>query len=417
MRSAASGGAALVSTNNRRQPQRSVRSTAARPSNYYARAFGFRAAANAIQEPETAVDSAPGFFPAITHFTDGISALPKEVTRHLTMLRETEGKAFPHEQAIDELVDAINELPNPPRSTQPQTQAFLNFSLANSVNVSANVSVIDGNNSRPQTAMDEHTSASQATLADPSEKRRRLFYQLRMQLQQMIHVLDEKNHVLTTANDTLARQLARLDGTIPYIETEISEEARLGSNTHWALPHMKDLRRTAVPPPTERSRREIQAANSLAAAAAAVHEGDIAATRSEARREAMLAKRTRHANLDSDFDDRGAGKKAQTTKHRKMQEVLAGNVKSIGAGSLAAQSHKRRRIEKGVAPALDRSASTLAARLPVGREPASPTGAPVLEPVKKRPVKQLPVPAVSRKRYESIHVVLVRDILMQSIGK
>jgi len=364
-----------------------------------------------VQESATVVDSAPGFFPAITHFTDGISALPKEVTRHLTMLRETEGKAFPHEQAIDELVDAINELPNPPRSTQPQTQAFLNFSLANSVNVSANVSVIDGNSSRPQTATDDHV------LDDPSEKRRRLFYQLRLQLQQMIHVLDEKNHVLATANDTLGRQLARLDGTMPYIESEISEEARLGSNTHWALPHMKDLRRAAAPPPTERSRREIQAAHSLAAAAAAVHEVDIAATRSEARREAMLAKRTRHANVDSDFDERNTGRKAQTSKIRKTQEALVDGVKTTSAGALASQSHKRRRVEKVVAPAMERTASTLAGRVPAGRELASSRDAPVVESVKRKPIKQLPMPAVSRKRYEFSRPLNKGNILTRAVDK
>lgn len=398
MKPAATGGPSLLSNSNRRQPQRSVRSTASRPSNYYARPFGFRVAPNAAVEPPTLADAAPGFFPAITHFTDGITALPKEVIRHLTMLRETEGKAYPHEQAIDELVDAINDLPAPPRATQPQTQAFLNFSLGNSVNVSANVSVIDGNTSRPLTATDEQLPSSQTALDEPAEKRRHLFYQLRTQLQQMIHVLDEKNHVLTTANDTLARQLSRLDGTIPHIETEISEEARLGSNTHWALPHMKELRKAAAPPQVERSRRDVQAANNLAAAAAAVHEGDIAATRSEARREAMLAKRTRHNNVDSDFDDRTTAKKTQSYKVRKVQEVAVESAKTAGAGG-APQSHKRRRIEKVAAPALERSASALNGRLAAGRDLASPRETPAVEVAKKRAAKPLLAPAASRKRY------------------
>jgi len=402
MKSALNTGAPAVSNNNRRQPQRSVRSTALRPSNYYAKPSGFRGAPDAHPEPQVGLDAAPGFFPAITHFTDGISALPKEVIRHLTMLRETEGKAYPHEQAIDELVDAIDKLPTPPRAAQLQLQAFLNFSLANSANASANVSMIDGFTSHPQTANDEQVASSQVALDEPSERRRLLFSQLRVQLQQIVHVLDEKNHVLTTANETLVRQLTRLSGTMPYIEAEISEEARLGSNTHWALPHMKELRKAAAPPPTERSRRDILAANNLAAAAAAVHEGDIAATRSEARREAMLAKRTRHVNVDSDFDDRTTARKAQPGKVRKAQEALADNPKTVTGGAATAQGHKRRRVEKLPPPALERSASTINGRAKGVREPGSPRETPATEVPKKKSSKPLPAPVVPRKRCSEI---------------
>lgn len=135
---------------------------------------------------------------------------------------------------------------------------------------------------------------------------------------------DEKNHVVSNANDELDRQLLRLDTIFPYIAGEISEEARMGSLTHWAYSN----RNTAKPPANERPRREAAANKELAHA---LHEAE-AASRSEARREAVLARRQRRTHADSDMDDT-RGRKGQGSKSR------------AGDASHGAQA-KRRKVER-----------------------------------------------------------------------
>lgn len=347
---------ATASSSSRRQPTRSARTSTNRPSNYYAKPFSYRSGVSSIVDNEPAIPTAPGFFPAITHFTDGVAALPKEVQRHFTMLKETEGKAYAPDQAIAELVTAIARLPPAPRpQTQERPMPFMQLPMANSVNGgSAHGSVIDGvapaGLNSDIDMPDASQSQQQPTADEHANRRHDLYGRLHYQVNEMTKILEEKNMVLQTANETLGRQLIRLESSFPHIDNELSEDARLGSNTHWALPHMKELRRTNGT--TTERRRDVTNVNNLAAAAAAVHETEIAATRSEARREAMLAKRSR-APPGYDFDDRGSvsGRKSSTTstKVRKTADAAPATVNG--------SSGKRRRVDKPAAAAASSAAA------------------------------------------------------------
>lgn len=118
---------------------------------------------------------------------------------------------------------------------------------------------------------------------------------------------DEKNHVISNANDELDRQLHRLDDVFPFIAGEISDEARLGSLTHWAYSNRNAAKTTT----NERPRREAASNKDIVHS---IHEAE-AASRSEARREAVLARRQRRAHADSDMDDVRA-RKGQSGKAR-----------------------------------------------------------------------------------------------------
>lgn len=154
---------------------------------------------------------------------------------------------------------------------------------------------------------------------------------------------DEKNHVISNANEELDRQIVRLDTIFPYIAGEISDEARLGSLTHWAYSNKS----TAKAATTERPRRE--AVNHRQDLAHALHEAE-AASRSEARREAVLARKQRRANVDADYEDGRTARKNNTGKSR-------------GDNATADQSaaSKRRKVERSVAAdmgtPMERSAS------------------------------------------------------------
>lgn len=377
-------------SSNRRQPVRSSRATANRPSNYYAKPTSYRHSTVTVADPEPQ-SSAPGFFPAVTFFTDALTALPKEMQKHFTMLKETEGKLHQPDQTVTDLVNDINKLPDPPRvPSLDRNQAYMQLSLANSISGSTTGSVVNGMTPRRiHLTSDVDTQAQRMLSQDPDPQREELFVQLITKLKEMIAILDEKNMILSASNDTLFRQLTRFDSAIPHIENEVSEDARLGSNTHWALPHMKDLRRTNSAP-SDRGRRDVTNVNNLAAAAAAVHEGEIAATRSEARREAMLAKRNRARDPDSDIDDRAVSRKQVTNKARKGQETTS-DPKAVGGS----QPAKRRRVDKGGAGERAIGAA-LSGRL--GGTRASPRGSPVPEGNRKR-TKPLVAPTGSRKKY------------------
>lgn len=223
----------------------------------------------------------------------------------------------------------------------------------------------------------------------PDGPRRRLFAQIRMTLGEMLTGLDEKNHVMLTAMEGLDKQLARCDSSYPYIAQEVSEEARLGSKTHWAY---RD--RTADKKVTTAAERTRHATTHLASTAA-IQDADGAAARSEVRREALAARKQRNNHVDSDFDDRAAQavtkKAAAGTKARRAAEVVpptTGTGLGITGVTSAAPASKRRKIEKVpiVGLPVEKSiSSVLAPNTGAARgNGASPRDTPALDQAKKR---------------------------------
>ncbi|KAI9868558.1 MAG: hypothetical protein M1830_005644, partial [Pleopsidium flavum] len=410
---------------NRRQPIRQTRTNPSRTSVTASGALGNRVSLQSGLENGPAANSAPGFFPAITHFTDSISALPKEIIRHFTLLKEVDAKVFGPEETLSQLVDAAANAPAP-----LPTPAILPSGPPDRP-ITNNATAVSASTSAPRTpapvAPGQRDSGSrtqaQAVTDDSDIARRSLFYNLRVVVSEMLMTLDEKNHVLSTATEALNKQLARVDSSFPYIEGEISEEARYGSLTHWAYAD-KSTGRANDTTAGERSRRDVVAANNLAAAAAAVHEGEAAVSRSESRREAMLARKQRNLQVESDFDDgrqshpvttSGALKRAQgSTKVRKAVDgATTTNGGSLSLGIMngtTSVAHsvpsKRRRIEKPATmtgnggPAMERSMSTVMQNnggVVRGRA-ASPREIPATDGSKKRARGGAAPSGVTRKR-------------------
>jgi hypothetical protein len=201
---------------------------------------------------------------------------------------------------------------------------------------------------------------------------------------------DEKNHVLTNANDELDHQLFRLDSIFPYISGEISEESRLGSLTHWAYSNRTNGKTAGTT--NERPRREA-ASNSTAHLVQALHEAE-AASRSEARREAALARKQRRNHAESDFDEvraGGARKGAATKTH-------------VGTDAVGAPT-KRRKVEKPqpvqTATAMERSLSGVNSAGRATSKDAAGTE------IKKRARAPNAVSTAARKRYCLVLCVLL----------
>jgi hypothetical protein len=349
------------------------------------------------QTPE-ASNSAPGFLPALTHFTGAVDAFPKEIIKHFSMFKEVEAKLHDPEQMLKELLDDIAQQPV---TTRAQLAAIEQASTASENNASVRSTE---RTSLPQTYHLQLNPANPGN-SSPEEQaafqKRQLFLRLRMLIANMLPTLDEKLVVLQGAKATKEKNLMRMHHSFSQLDGEISDEARYGSLTHWAYADKEEKKKGG--PSHERQRREVAAANNLAAAAQHVHDVDSIAAKSEARREAMQAnKRSRHHQIDSDFDDRPA-KKPQ--KRKPMPAETAGpDNRNLGLGisSNGAGPHgKRKKTEKALAaaapaaPPMERSLSSALKATSNGvRGGSSPRGTPGPENgAAKRKPRAAPVPA------------------------
>ncbi|KAF2151061.1 hypothetical protein K461DRAFT_279834 [Myriangium duriaei CBS 260.36] len=384
--------AAAATDQNRRSSGRQIRASISRPTNYYARPFGSIGGPSADEVQD---DSPPGFFPAITYFTDAVAALPKEVMRHFTLMKEVEAKIYGPTQEMALIADRVGKLPLPPRKTyQPSRQALLSFTANNSTaGNSANASMVNGTlpGAIPPSVAEAAEQAADVSPIDQQMEmqRRQEFFNLRMVITQVLANLDEKNVCLAEANRTLDKQLGRMDSVMPHVEAEISEEARLGSLTHWAYADNRKKNTTQQGP--ERSRRDVAATSSLAAAAAAIHEGDIAAARNEGRKETKKSRAQQH--VDSEMEERVSSRKTQQ-KSRKAADTSDSKGGNTTPATAPTQPPKKRKVEKTGGVTMERTASTTAKSV---KAPASTQrSTPAAEPAKKK--AKPPVPPMTKKR-------------------
>lgn len=394
-------------TTRRTTSGRAVRQNTNRPSNYYARPFGSFTAASP-QDAAPQEQGEHGFFPAIQFFTDAITALPKEVMRQFTLMKEVEAKIHGPNERLGEVVDKLMEYPVPPRksaeaATGANTNAaagagLLSFTASNSVAGSANVSLINGvapnqggHSARPSIA---GSSTGEESTQDNGDElaRRQQYHELRFLTHNLLANLDEKNVVLAEANRVLSLQSSRIDSVLPHLENEVSEEARLGSMTHWAYSDNR-VKKTATTANERQRGRDVAATNALASAASAVHENEIAQARKDAGREATREKagKGRREQVDSEFED----------KPRKTQAKSA-KAKAAPAGlgiSTNGEPVKKRKLDKSAAPPMERSVSNMSKAGKAMRE--TPRSTPAAEASVKSKAKAKPPPPPKRKAMAS----------------
>ena len=300
-----------AAAHRRSQPVRQARTNPPRSSVNPSRAVAGR--------DEPAGNQPIDIFPAITFFADTLTALPKDLVRHFTLLREVDAKICAPEEQLFELASvALDGNLNGERAGNNATgAAATSLAQPNGLQGMVDVTMSDGDASSAAAANNAQPGLSQEQLL---LQRRHIFRQISFKIQEMIVSLEEKNHVIGTANEALQRQIARIEDVWPHLENEFTDEAKWGSVTHWAYPE----NRTGKSTHPERARRDGAAAISAAAQALA----DEAAARSDARKQAVQAKKNAKNNhQDSDLDDiehrapKGeGGKKSGQGKVRKTTE-------------------------------------------------------------------------------------------------
>ncbi|WPB05014.1 uncharacterized protein RHO25_009662 [Cercospora beticola] len=391
---------------------RAIRTNTTRPTNYYARPFGSMTAGIDPDANMADQSSQPaGFFPALTFFTDAITALPKEVMKHYTLMKEVEAKIYNPTDQLGDLIDTLMEQPVPTRKQTASAgaqvgtaQGLLSLTANNSTSGSAAASLVNGIGGRhsAQPSMAGSLDGAEAPDSEEELKRRHQYQELRMLTHSMLGNLDEKIVVLNEVNRVLAAQSMRIDSVMPHIEGEISEEARLGSMTHWAYSENRQKTKAAA---TGANRpRDVAATNNLAAAAAVMHEVEIAQARNDAQREAAGAgrgkgkgKRVVEAAGDSDFDDSAKPRKAP--KVGKGKGTTAANITGLGISTNGepAPVKRRKNADKAavVAPGMERQPSTQKGAK--GKD--TPRSTPAIDPTaaKAKATKAKPGPPKGKK--------------------
>ncbi|KAI0025900.1 hypothetical protein F4780DRAFT_768198 [Xylariomycetidae sp. FL0641] len=329
------------SSSRRAQPVRQTRTNPPRITSGPSRTFGGRESHGAGPAPEQPID----IFPAITHFTDAITSLPKDLVRHFTLLKEVDAKIFVPEEVLFQLVDGVLKS-NPPEPRHP------NDASSSIAPASTTMSAQNSSTGNP-TAGSVEANYNPAVYDPGNLPRRQLIRDTALKIQEMLVALEEKSHVISTANEALSKQLERIDDVWPHLESEFSDEAKWGSTTHWAYPENRISRANQA----ERSRRD--GAAQIAAAAQQVAAAEEAAARSDARKQAMKEKKNLKAqHQDSDMDDQDHSKQQKNEptkkahgggKARKGAEPPApvGLGISAGAAANANPPTKRRKVDSG----------------------------------------------------------------------
>lgn len=349
----------------------------------------------------------PGFFPALQYFTDAITALPKEVMKQFTLMKEVEAKIYGPNEKLGEILGGLMEQPVPLRkqtassaANATATQGLLSLTANNSTSGSANASLINGvtGQQSAQPSLSGSTNGEETADHEEDRPRRQQYQELRMLTHSLLANLDEKNVVLAEANRVLAQQETRLDSVMPHIDEEISEESRLGSMTHWA--YSDNRQKTKATTTGVQNRRDVAATNNLAAAANMLHENEIAQARVNAGKEAAgektKGKRRDHAG-DSDFDD----KPRKGPKAGKGKAATSANAASAGLGISAngEPAPKRKKVmDKGLgAPGMERTFSAGGRGSKIVKDPprSTPTAA---EPAAKKAPRAKPAPTQAKKK-------------------
>ncbi|KAK3338651.1 hypothetical protein B0T25DRAFT_555280 [Lasiosphaeria hispida] len=324
-----------ASSNRRAQPVRQTRTNPPRTSSLNR---GNSFASSPVQEQPIDI------FPAVTHFADAITALPKELVRHFTLLKEVDAKIFAPEAALFQLLDAARKapIPDPARSLDDASSSVAPASAPMSAQNSSSGAAPNTN----LPAVLSNDGSAHAALFDPSNlPRRQLFRQTAFKIQEMLVSLEEKNHVISTANDALQKQLGRIEEIWPHLKGEFSEEAKWGSTTHWAYADNRTSKASNAQ--AERSRRE--GAATLSAAAQQLAEE--AAARSSDRKQALAAKKNSKAHAaeaEADGKPQETTKKSQGNKSRKTPADAAAPVGlgiSATAPTTASAPSKRRKVD------------------------------------------------------------------------
>jgi len=161
--------------------------------------------------------SSSSFYPGLAAFTDTIDALPLEIIRHFTLLREVDAKACGPEHQLRQYIREAFQLP------KPVDPSHFDRALvqARGGDVSSQADTF-------------YYGTTPGDLPEPDITRRSRLQQVRSVITELLLTLDEKVHVISTASEALNKHLVRVDNAYKIVQDEINPVIRDGNPEHWA---------------------------------------------------------------------------------------------------------------------------------------------------------------------------------------
>ncbi|KAF8467627.1 hypothetical protein BDZ91DRAFT_722774 [Kalaharituber pfeilii] len=331
------------SSSRRSQPMRQARTNPPRRSTLSTATRNLQR--NGVTSSQQQQSGIQRFYPALASFTDSIDALPAEIIRNFTLLREVDAKACHPEEQLRRYIAAVRSLP-PPADPNEHDPALEFLRRQDELKRRREEALMAGENPPPETDTDN----SAETVEQYPETRRSRLQQIRMVLQDLLPMLDEKIHVITGTAETLNKHNLRVDQAYAYVQSEIPEVYRTGDPEHWGYKQNPPRGATA------RAAAERAALQALQATNHAVPEErnlEYASTsRAEARREAALSRR-QAVHVASHEDEDSLQSTIASTKRphgnsrvKKDVETTAQRVSEMTIANVSgttAQSAKRRK--------------------------------------------------------------------------
>lgn len=192
------------------------------------------------------------FYPGINDMADALEALPMEIIRHFTLLREIDAKCVTTTPELTRLIKEFLNMPLPARELEAAAER-----AGGPNKISMEV---------------------QSKIAELASERERVLFRIRILIRELMPCLEEKMHVAGVAADAISRHVARLDYDFDELivkNNEIPHEIRYGPETHPAyLPivtatEQKQSTRSEARREAMAARKAAQAAQAQQAAAAA----------------------------------------------------------------------------------------------------------------------------------------------------
>jgi len=336
---------APASSSRRSQPMRQARANPSRRSTLSTASRNpQRNGASTASQQQQSVNQR--FYPALASFTDSIDALPAEIIRNFTLLREVDAKACHPEEQLRRYIAAVKALPPPADPNEPDP-ALEFLRRQEDLKRQREEALMNNVNPPPETDIEN----SGEIVEQYPETRRSKLQQIRMVLQDLLPMLDEKIHVITGTAETLNKHNLRVDQAYAYVQSEIPEIYRNGNPEHWGY---------KPNPPKGASARaaaaQLQAALAAAASQAAQEEARVEHAMSNIRVDSRREARRQAAQAGHDDEDglhpipsskrphggsRVKNSKDVDTATQRVSEMALGTM--AGAVAASTQSAKRRK--------------------------------------------------------------------------
>ncbi|ODV82416.1 uncharacterized protein CANTADRAFT_4411 [Suhomyces tanzawaensis NRRL Y-17324] len=259
--------------------------------------------------------------PGLNDISDAFEALPLDLIKYSTLLKEIDAKCINTVPQINYLIEKYIDTLHQPAPEADTTAAAATGKTTAPANGNANGTASGTTNGTANGTAKTTTPNVTKTPPTPHDLEYKRLALIKDKINEIIPCLEEKMHVTSVATELLNKHMFRINNDYKLIinNNEIPESIRIGPLNHPAM--IMDSSSSAMASSADRSAQS---------------------QRSESRREALAAKK---AGKEDVADDIGGAKKKRTKEMTPLEAPRS--TTHSGSGSNAASTKKRPRKEAG----------------------------------------------------------------------